>query len=165
MVPSPAEIEERLVSEHWEGDTIKGKYNCSAVGTLVERSTLFTVLAKMNGTGAEPAVDGFTRVLDRVEAQKRLSITYDCGKEMALHETLSVNTGVRSTSPTRTLPSSAASTKTQTDSSASSCQKPRTSAFTLGKNSTSTLGCSTQDRESRWDGSAPLNFSSQTSTS
>src|ERR1039458_7632160 len=77
MVPisqRPAEIEERLIPGHWEGDTIKGKYNRSAVGTLVERSTLFTVLARMNGTGAEAAVDGFTRVLDRVEAQKRLKI-------------------------------------------------------------------------------------------
>ena len=91
----PAEIEERLIPGHWEGDTIKGKYNRSAVGTLVERSTLFTLLARMNGTGAEAAVDGFTRVLDRVQAQKRLSITYDRGKEMARHETLTANTGVK----------------------------------------------------------------------
>ncbi len=86
MVPiseRPAEIEERLIPGHWEGDTIKGKYNRSAVGTLVERSTLFTLLARMNGTGAEAAVDGFTRVLDRVEVQKRLSITYDRGTDMA----------------------------------------------------------------------------------
>jgi IS30 family transposase len=85
MVPiseRPAEIEERLIPGHWEGDTIKGRYNRSAVGTLVERSTLFTLLAKMEGTGAEAAVEGFTRVLERVEAQKRLSITYDRGKEM-----------------------------------------------------------------------------------
>ena len=65
----PAEIEERLIPGHWEGDTIKGKYNRSAVGTPVERCTLFTLPAKMNGTGAEAAVEGFTRVLDRVEAQ------------------------------------------------------------------------------------------------
>ena len=91
----PAEIEQRLIPGHWEGDTIKGRYNRSAVGTLVERSTLFTLLAKMDGTGAEAAVEGFTRVLERVEAQKRLSITYDRGKEMAQHETLSAHTGVK----------------------------------------------------------------------
>jgi IS30 family transposase len=91
----PAEIEERLVPGHWEGDTSKGKYNRSAVGTLVERATLFTLLARMDGAGAEAAVEGFTRVLDRVEAQMRLSITYDRGKEMALHETLTANTGVK----------------------------------------------------------------------
>jgi IS30 family transposase len=49
----------------------------------------------MKGTGAEAPVDGFTRVLDRVEVQKRLSITYSRGKAMALHETLSANTGVK----------------------------------------------------------------------
>jgi IS30 family transposase len=91
----PAEIKERLIPGHWEGDTIKGKYNRCAVGTLVERSTLFALLAKMNGAGAEAAVEGFTRVLDRVEAQKRLSITYDRGKKMAQHETLTANTGVK----------------------------------------------------------------------
>ncbi len=91
----PAEIEERLIPGHWEGDTIKGKYNRSAVGTPVERCTLFTLPAKMNGTGAEAAVEGFTRVLDRVEAQKRLSIAYDRGKQMAQHETLTANTGVK----------------------------------------------------------------------
>jgi IS30 family transposase len=98
MVPiseRPAEIEQRLVPGHWEGDTIKGKYNQSAVGTLVERTSLFALLAKMNGTGAEAAVEGFTRVLDRVEAQKRLSVTYDRGKEMAQHEKLSANTGIK----------------------------------------------------------------------
>jgi IS30 family transposase len=93
--PSSAEIGEWLVPGHWEGDTIKGKYNRSVVGTLFERSTQFTLLSKMNGTGAEAAVDGFTRVLDRVEAQMRLSITYDRGKEMDMHETLSDNTGVK----------------------------------------------------------------------
>jgi IS30 family transposase len=98
MVPiseRPAEIEQRLIPGHWEGDTIKGKYNQSAVGTLVERTSLFALLAKMNGTGAEAAVEGFTRVLDRVEAQKRLSVTYDRGKEMAQHEKLSANTGIK----------------------------------------------------------------------
>ncbi len=98
MVPiheRPAEIEDRLIPGHWEGDTIKGKYNRSAVGTLVERSTLFTLLAKMDDCGAEAAVEGFSRVLDRVEAQKRISITYDRGKEMAKHEILTEKTGVK----------------------------------------------------------------------
>jgi IS30 family transposase len=91
----PAEIEDRLIPGHWEGDTIKGKYNRSAVGTLVERSTLFTLLAKMDDPGADAAVAGFSCVLERVEAQKRLSITYDRGKEMAKHEQLTAQTGVK----------------------------------------------------------------------
>lgn len=91
----PAEIEERLIPGHWEGDTIKGRYNRSAVGTLVERSTLFTVLAKLDGCDADSAVKGFSHVLARIEAQKRLSITYDRGKEMAKHEELTEKTGVK----------------------------------------------------------------------
>jgi transposase, IS30 family len=91
----PVEIEECLVPGHWDGGTIKGKYNHSAVGTLVERSTLYTLLAKMNGVSAKAAVEGFTRVLDRVEAQKKLSITYDRGREMAQYQTLTAKTGVK----------------------------------------------------------------------
>jgi IS30 family transposase len=91
----PAEIEERLVPGHWEGDTIKGKYNRSAVGTLVERSTPFTLPAKMKDGSSDAAVKGFSRVLNRVEAQKRLSATYERGKEMTQHEQLTEQTGVK----------------------------------------------------------------------
>jgi IS30 family transposase len=49
----PPEVDERLVSGHWEGDLIKGKGNRTSVGTIVERTTLFTVLAKMVLSAAE----------------------------------------------------------------------------------------------------------------
>ena len=91
----PPEIEERLVPGHWEGDLIKGAYNRSAVGTLVERTTLFTVLSKMKDASAESALSGFSRVLNRIEAQKRLSMTYDQGREMAEHQRLTEATGVK----------------------------------------------------------------------
>lgn len=52
----PPEIDERLVSGHWEGDLIKGQGNRSSVGTIVERTTLFTVLAKMENATAESAL-------------------------------------------------------------------------------------------------------------
>lgn len=91
----PPEVDERLVPGHWEGDLIKGKGNRSAVGTIVERSTLFTVLAKMENAMAESAVRGFGHVLNRIEAQKRLSMTYDQGREMAKHRELTQNTGVK----------------------------------------------------------------------
>ena len=91
----PPEVEERLVPGHWEGDLIKGAYNRSAVGTLVERSTLFTVLTKMDNASAEAAVKGFGHVLNRIDAQKRLSLTYDQGREMAAHQKLTQATGVK----------------------------------------------------------------------
>ncbi len=91
----PAEIAERLIPGHWEGDLIKGKFNRSAVGTLVERTMLFTVLAKMEGNGAEAAVEGFSHVLKRIDAQHRLSMTYDNGSEMARHEQITERTGVK----------------------------------------------------------------------
>lgn len=91
----PPEVEERLIPGHWEGDLIKGAYNRSAVGTLVERTTLFTVLSRMEDASAESAVKGFSRVLNRIEAQKRLSMTYDQGREMAQHQRLTEATGVK----------------------------------------------------------------------
>jgi len=91
----PPEIEERLVPGHWEGDLIKGAHNRSAVGTLVERTTLFTVLSKMDDASAEAALNGFSPVLNRIEAQKRLSLTYDQGREMAAHQRLTAATGVK----------------------------------------------------------------------
>ncbi len=91
----PPEIEERLVPGHWEGDLIKGAYNRSAVGTLVERTTLFTVLSRMDDASARAALSGFSHVLNRIEAQQRLSLTYDQGREMAAHQRLTEATGVK----------------------------------------------------------------------
>ncbi len=78
-----------------EGDLIKGKFNRSSVGTLVERTMLFTVLAKMDGNGAKAAVEGFSQVLNCIDAQHRLSMTYDNGCEMARHEEITARTGVK----------------------------------------------------------------------
>jgi IS30 family transposase len=91
----PPEVEERLVPGHWEGDLIKGRGNRSAVGTLVERTTLFTVLSKMDNASAEAALSGFSHVLNRIEAQTRLSLTYDQGREMTAHQRLTEATGVK----------------------------------------------------------------------
>ncbi len=91
----PPEVDERLVPGHWEGDLIKGAHNRSAVGTLVERTSLFTVLSKMNGASAEAALQGFSYVLNRIKAHQRLSMTYDQGREMAAHQQLTEATGVK----------------------------------------------------------------------
>jgi IS30 family transposase len=90
----PPEVDERVIPGHWEGDLIKGARNASAVGTLVEHTSLFVSLVQVDNASAEAAVAGFSRVLNRIDVQRRLSLTYDQGKEMAWHEQLSRNTGV-----------------------------------------------------------------------
>ncbi len=90
----PPEIDERVIPGHWEGDLIKGARNASSIGTLVERTTLFVTLVKMADATADTTVTAFGTVLNRIDAQKRLSITYDQGREMAQHARLTETTGV-----------------------------------------------------------------------
>jgi len=91
----PLEVSQRLVPGHWEGDLIKGAYNRSQIGTLVERTTLFTVLARVDSATAFGTANAFSTVLNKVDAQMRLSMTYDQGREMAAHSLLTQNTGVQ----------------------------------------------------------------------
>jgi IS30 family transposase len=88
IINRPEEIEARLVPGHWEGDLIKGAFNRSSVGTLVERKTRFVVLCKMNGNGADAVLNSFTRQMKRLPAALRKSMTYDRGSEMACHPEL-----------------------------------------------------------------------------
>jgi IS30 family transposase len=60
----------------------------------VERTTLFTVLARIDDASAEAALKGFGHVLPHIESQKRLSITDDQGWELAAHQRLTEETGV-----------------------------------------------------------------------
>ena len=91
----PPEIEDRLIPGHWEGDLIKGAGNRSSVGTLVERTTGFVVLAKMDNATTKAVVDSFSAVLNREPAAIRKTMTYDQGREMYAHKTLTERTGVQ----------------------------------------------------------------------
>jgi transposase InsO family protein len=84
----PAEVATRTVPGHWEDDLIKGARNGSAVGTLVERTTRLVLLARMEGTDATSARQGFIKTLRHVPALLRKTLTYDRGKERAEHERL-----------------------------------------------------------------------------
>jgi transposase, IS30 family len=90
----PPEVEERLIPGHWEGDLIKGAFNRSAVGTLVERSSRLVMLVQVDNASAAAALEGFSRVLNGVPEPMRKSMTYDQGKEMSEHQQLTVRTGV-----------------------------------------------------------------------
>lgn len=84
----PPEVAARIVPGHWEGDLIKGARNASAVGTLVERTSRFVMLVRLDGLSASHILDGFKRRLRDVPASLRKTLTYDQGSEMALHKKL-----------------------------------------------------------------------------
>ena len=85
----PPEVAARIVPGHWEGDLIKGSMNRSAVGTLVERTSRYVMLVKLDGLTAQDILVAFTRRLKSVPESLRKTMTYDQGSEMALHQSLS----------------------------------------------------------------------------
>ena len=91
----PADITERLVPGHWEGDHIKGASNRSQVGTLVERKTRYVALVKLDNGSAQATTEGFGTILQRFDVDMRRSLTYDQGREMAQHAKLTEDTGIK----------------------------------------------------------------------
>ena len=108
----PAEAEDRAVPGHWEGDLILG-LRSSAIGTLVERTTRFTMLLHLPpmvghgdgarekngpalaGHGAEAVRDAIARTITTLPEQLRRSLTWDQGAEMAQHARLRIDTGLQ----------------------------------------------------------------------
>ncbi len=108
----PAEAADRAVPGHWEGDLILG-LGSSAIGTLVERTTRFTMLLHLPrlaghgdgprmkngpalaGHGAEAVRDAITRTIITLPDELRRSLTWDQGAEMAQHERLKIDAGIQ----------------------------------------------------------------------
>ncbi|MGC1861654.1 MAG: IS30 family transposase [Methylocystis sp.] len=108
----PAEADDRAVPGHWEGDLILG-LRSSAIGTLVERTTRFTILLHLPrmeghgdtarvkngpalaGHGAEAVRDAIATTIILLPEQLRRSLTWDQGAEMAQHASLRIDTGLR----------------------------------------------------------------------
>ncbi len=91
----PAEVKDRAVPGHWEGDLIFGK-KMTSIGTLVERHSRYVILLKLpNGHGAEAVRKAMTKRILTLPTQVRRSITWDQGKEMAEHVAFTVETGVQ----------------------------------------------------------------------
>jgi IS30 family transposase len=92
----PAEVEDRAVPGHWEGDLIIGKGNRSAIGTLVERQTRFVLLVALpEGRSAELVRAALAEQILTLPAHLRRSLTWDRGKEMAEHVRFTIETGVQ----------------------------------------------------------------------
>ena len=93
----PLDANERLLLGHWEGDLIKGKAkaNASALGTLVCRRSLFTMVVKLDASTALDALEGLARAFAPLPPELRQTLTYDQGKEMALHKKLAEITGLK----------------------------------------------------------------------
>jgi IS30 family transposase len=91
----PAEIEDRAVPGHWEGDLIFGK-KMTAIATLVERHSRFVMLVKLpNGHGAEAVRKAMAKKILTLPAQLRRFITRDQGKEMVEHVQFTIDTGIQ----------------------------------------------------------------------
>ena len=108
----PAEVADRAVPGHWEGDLILG-LGSSAIGTLVERTTRFTMLLHLPrmpghgegerlkngpalaGHGAEAVCGSIKRAIRTLPEQLRQSLTWDQGAELSLHAQLRIDTGVQ----------------------------------------------------------------------
>lgn len=91
----PEEVEDRIVPGHWEGDLIIGKYNRSALGTLVERTTRTTILVPLKSRDAETVAKAFAKEVKSLPRQMKLTLTYDQGREMAKHKLFTDITGIK----------------------------------------------------------------------
>ena len=90
----PAEIEDRAIPGHWEGDLITGSKN-SHIATLVERHSRFTVLVKVDGKDTANVVSALTKQVKKLPAALRRSLTWDRGMELARHKSFTVATDVQ----------------------------------------------------------------------
>jgi len=91
----PAEVADRTVPGHWEGDLILGKYKRSALGTLVERTTRYTILVPLgNQKDALSVREAYAEAFKTVPDELRKTLTYDQGKEMSQHEQFTIDTGI-----------------------------------------------------------------------
>lgn len=90
-----AEVEDRAVPGHWEGDLILGAGGRSAVGTLVERSTRFVLLLHLGGDRSAVVVEAAMRdAIATLPRELMRSVTWDQGAEMSNHRKITVATGV-----------------------------------------------------------------------
>ena len=90
----PAEADDRAVPGHWEGDMVSGTGN-THVGTLVERSSRFVSLVRLENKTTDCVIAAVTASIQSLPEQLKRSLTWDRGLEMAKHKRFTVDTGVQ----------------------------------------------------------------------
>jgi IS30 family transposase len=90
----PAEVEDRAIPGHWEGDLLCGGRN-SYIATLVERHSRFTLLVRVKSKETETVVAAVTKHVNKLPLELRRSLTWDRGMEMAHHKAFSIATDVK----------------------------------------------------------------------
>ena len=90
----PAEVEDRAIPGHWEGDLLAGSGN-SYIATLVERHSRFTMLVKVPNKETATVVAALSKHIRKLPASLRRSLTWDRGLEMAKHKSFRVGTTVQ----------------------------------------------------------------------
>lgn len=91
----PEEVADRTIPGHWEGDLIIGKYKRSAIATLVERTTRYTILVPLPyGKDALSVRIALSQALCVLPRHLKKTLTYDQGKEMSQHKKFTIDTGI-----------------------------------------------------------------------
>jgi len=90
----PAEVEDRAVPGHWEGDLICGSNN-SQIATLVERHTRYVMLVRTPSKDTKTVVDALIKQAHKLPRELYKSLTWDHGKEIADHERFTLDTGIQ----------------------------------------------------------------------
>lgn len=91
----PAEVASRAIPGHWEGDLIMGRYKRTALGTLVERTTRYTILVALRAKDAGSVRKAYAKELGSLPKEIAKTLTYDQGKEMSEHKQFTIDTGIQ----------------------------------------------------------------------
>jgi IS30 family transposase len=90
----PRDVADRTIPGHWEGDFILGKQKHTVLGTLLERTTRYTILVPLKAKDATSVRNAYAKALRSLPREITKTLTYDQGKEMRGHKQFTLNTSI-----------------------------------------------------------------------